>query len=92
MRRGILILCDSMTWERVVVEVGAYTLTCRFESTSYDFGWHMARVHAPHCNQARQEVWWESGAIRSLFAGPWVIGDIASMLLRKRCAPERLHT
>ncbi|WMV55749.1 hypothetical protein MTR67_049134 [Solanum verrucosum] len=31
-------------------------------------------VYAPTCNLERQEVWWEIGAVRSLFTGPWVLG------------------
>ncbi|XP_015169579.1 uncharacterized protein, partial [Solanum tuberosum] len=34
----------------------------------------MTGVYAPTCNLERQEVWWEIGAVRSLFTGPWVLG------------------
>ncbi|XP_070015628.1 uncharacterized protein [Nicotiana sylvestris] len=48
----------------------------RFESQTQDFSWHMTGVYAPNCDRERQEVWWEIGAVRGLFLGPWVVaGD-----------------
>lgn len=35
----------------------------------------MTGVYAPTCNVERQEVWEEIGAVRSLFTGPWVLGE-----------------
>ncbi|WMV08580.1 hypothetical protein MTR67_001965 [Solanum verrucosum] len=47
-----------------------------FKSRVNGFTWHMTGVYAPTCNLERQEVWWEIGAVRSLFTGPWVLeGD-----------------
>lgn len=55
-------------------------LTCRFKLTTNDFGWLMIGVYAPNCNQARHEVFWEVGVVRSLFTGPWVIEVILILL------------
>lgn len=49
-------------------------MTGNFKSKVSEFEWHMTRVYAPTCNAERQEVWWEIGAVRSLFIGPWVLG------------------
>nr|XP_009596491.1 uncharacterized protein LOC104092571 [Nicotiana tomentosiformis]XP_016432332.1 PREDICTED: uncharacterized protein LOC107758988 [Nicotiana tabacum] len=73
---GILMLWDSKVWKGEVVTTGAHSLTCKFESHSQDFNWHMTRVYAPNCIRERREVWWEIGGTRSLFTGPWVVaGD-----------------
>ncbi|KAG5611511.1 hypothetical protein H5410_022792 [Solanum commersonii] len=58
-----------------------------FKSRVNGFTWHMTGVYAPTCNLERQEVWWEIGAVRSLFAGPWVLGgdfNIVRYALEKR--------
>lgn len=56
------------------MEIGYYTLPCGFISKNCDFEWHMTGVYAPTCNRERQEVWSEIGALRSLLAGPWILG------------------
>ncbi|WMV43325.1 hypothetical protein MTR67_036710 [Solanum verrucosum] len=67
---------DNNIWEGEVVEIGSYTLTCSFKSRVNDFTWHVTGVYALTYNLERQEVWWEIGAVRSLFTGPWVLdGD-----------------
>lgn len=69
-------LWDSRVWKGEVITTGSYSLTCRFESQTQDFSWHMTGVYAPNCDRERQEVWWEIGAVRGLFLGPWVVaGD-----------------
>lgn len=73
-RGAILMMWDSKSWEGRVVEIGSYSFTCSFKSTVNDFSWHMTGVYAPTCNRERQEVWWELGAVRGLFSGPWVLG------------------
>lgn len=34
----------------------------------------MTGVYALNCNKSRRKVWWEIGAARGLFSGPWVVG------------------
>nr|XP_016436162.1 PREDICTED: uncharacterized protein LOC107762331 [Nicotiana tabacum] len=75
-RGGIIMLWDNKVWKGEVIATGSYSLTCRFESLTQDFNWHMTGVYAPNCVNERQEVWWEIGAARGLFIGPWVVaGD-----------------
>lgn len=57
-----------------MVTNGSYSITCRFESQTQDYIWHFTGVYAPNCNKERQKVWWEIGAVRGLFTGPWVVG------------------
>ncbi|WMV18959.1 hypothetical protein MTR67_012344 [Solanum verrucosum] len=41
-----------------------------------DFKWHLTGVYAPNDRVEREETWWEVGAARGLFTGPWVLcGD-----------------
>ncbi|KAG5575541.1 hypothetical protein H5410_055675 [Solanum commersonii] len=73
---GIIILWDNSIWEGEVCEVGAYCITVRFLGKTQDFSWHLSSVYGPNNRKERKEVWWELGAVRSLFDGPWVIaGD-----------------
>lgn len=75
-RGGILIMWDSKVWEGKIVATGAFTLTCKFVSQLQDLNWNLTGVYAPNCDKERQEVWWEIGAARGLFNGPWVLaGD-----------------
>uniref|UniRef100_A0A0V0IIJ0 Putative ovule protein n=1 Tax=Solanum chacoense TaxID=4108 RepID=A0A0V0IIJ0_SOLCH len=86
---GIIILWDSSIWEGEVCEVGAYCITVRFLGKTQDFSWHLSGVYGPNDREERKEVWWELGAVRSLFDGPWVIaGDfnvVRSPSEKKNC-------
>ncbi|CAN4078998.1 unnamed protein product [Withania somnifera] len=73
---GILMIWDSRSCRCEVLEVGSYTLTCKFEARLQDFNCHITGVYAKNCRLKRKYVWDEIGAIRSLFEGPWVVcGD-----------------
>ncbi|WMV39523.1 hypothetical protein MTR67_032908 [Solanum verrucosum] len=41
-----------------------------------DFKWHLTGVYASNDRVEREETWWEVGAARGLFVGPWILcGD-----------------
>ena len=40
-RGGILLLWDSRTWRGEILEIGAYSLTCKFEAQLQDFSCHI---------------------------------------------------
>ena len=77
------------------MEIGSYTLTCSFKSKVIDFAWHMTGVYAPTCNMERQKVWWEIGAVRSLFTGPWIVGGDFNIVRyaseKKNCSRTSVH-
>ncbi|WMV18962.1 hypothetical protein MTR67_012347 [Solanum verrucosum] len=86
---GIIILWDNSIWEGEVCEMGTYCITVRFLGKTQDFSWHLSGVYGPNDREERKEVWWELGAVRSLFDGPWVIaGDfnvVRSPSEKKNC-------
>nr|XP_009804761.1 PREDICTED: uncharacterized protein LOC104249929 [Nicotiana sylvestris] len=75
-RGGILMLWDSRVWKGEVPQIGAYTVTCRFEALLQSFECHITGVYAPNCYIERRAVWREIGGVRGLMEGPWAVcGD-----------------
>ncbi|KAG5593808.1 hypothetical protein H5410_035040, partial [Solanum commersonii] len=66
-RGGILMLWDSRSWRGEVLEIGSYTLTCKFETLLQDYKCHITGVYAPTCRFERKHVWEEIRVVRSLF-------------------------
>lgn len=71
---GLLILWDKRALNSVESEVGAFSLSRRFESTSENFNWVFTRVYGPHTNPEREDLWLELASIRGLWSDLWVIG------------------
>lgn len=75
-RGGILMLWDERIWKGELSSLGAYSLTCKFTRKNQDFSWFLTGIYAPNNIEEREEVWWEVGAVRGLFDGPWIVcGD-----------------
>ncbi|KAM3252928.1 hypothetical protein P3L10_006998 [Capsicum annuum] len=75
-RGGILLLWDSRIWEGEILQVGAYTLSCKFKAQFCNFECHITGVYAPSSKVERRLVWEELADVRGLFDGPWAIcGD-----------------
>lgn len=73
---GILTFWDSRVWKGEVPQIGAYTVTCRFEALLQSFECHITGVYAPNCYIERRAVWREIGGVRGLMEGPWAVcGD-----------------
>lgn len=53
-RGGILILWDSRLWKGEVIEIGSYTLTCKFDVLLQDYNCHITGVYAPNCRFERE--------------------------------------
>jgi len=75
-RGGILMLWDSRMWEGEIMQVGAYTLSCKFKAQTSNFECHITGVYAPNSKVERRFVWEELADIRGLMDGPWAVcGD-----------------
>lgn len=89
-RGGIILMWDSRLWDGEICETGTYCITCKFVGKTQDLSWHMTGVYAPNCTLEREEVWWELGAVRGLFTGPWVVvGDFNTVRFpseKKNCS------
>ncbi|KAF3652347.1 hypothetical protein FXO37_17559 [Capsicum annuum] len=65
-RGGIIMLWDSRVWKGEVLQIGAYSLTCRFDSILHDFSCHISSIYAPNGKKERRLVWDELGVVRGL--------------------------
>lgn len=75
-RGGILLMWDERAWKGEVLEIGSYTITCKFESQTQNFICHISGVYAPNFYKERRIVWEELSSVRRLMEGPWAIcGD-----------------
>ncbi|XP_059284835.1 uncharacterized protein LOC132038130 [Lycium ferocissimum] len=75
-RGGIMMMWDSRIWKGEILEVGTYTLTCKFEAQLQNFSCHITGVYAPNNCIERRLVWEEIGSVRGLMEGPWAVcGD-----------------
>lgn len=71
-----------------VLEIGAYTLTCKFEAILQNFNCHITGVYAPNNYVERGLVWEEIGSVRGLMEGPWILCDFnvpIFILEKKNC-------
>ncbi|KAG5575491.1 hypothetical protein H5410_055625 [Solanum commersonii] len=67
---------DKRRWDGEVCSVGAFSVSVCFSGKNLDFKWHLTSVYAPNDRAEKEETWWEQGAARGLFTGPWVLcGD-----------------
>ncbi|WMV41830.1 hypothetical protein MTR67_035215 [Solanum verrucosum] len=75
-RGGIMMMSHCRAWKGEVLEIGDYTLTCKFEAQFQSFSCHLTGVYAPNCYIERRKVWEEIADVRGLMEGPWAIcGD-----------------
>ncbi|WMV14759.1 hypothetical protein MTR67_008144 [Solanum verrucosum] len=72
-RGGIVIMWDKRRWDGEVSSVGAYSVSCCFSGKNLDLKWHLTGIYALNDRAEREETWWELGAVRGLFTGPWVL-------------------
>ncbi|KAG5628622.1 hypothetical protein H5410_000339 [Solanum commersonii] len=76
-RGGILLMWDARAWMGEVLEIGSYTITCKFESQTQNFSCHISGVYAPNCYKEMRLVWEEFSSVRGLMEGPWAMcGDL----------------
>lgn len=59
-----------------IIQVGAYTLSCKFKAQLCNFECHISCVYAPNSKAERRSVWEELADVKGLMNGPWVVfGD-----------------
>ncbi|WMV44404.1 hypothetical protein MTR67_037789 [Solanum verrucosum] len=72
-RGEVVIIWEKRFWEGELSSVGEYSVSCSLSRKDQDFKWHLTGVYAPNDRVEREETWWELGAARGLFSGPWVL-------------------
>ncbi|RVW49203.1 putative ribonuclease H protein [Vitis vinifera] len=56
------------------MEVGLFSVSCRFKNCEDGFLWTFTGVYGPTIKRHRELFWEELGAIRGLWSDPWCIG------------------
>ena len=63
---GILICWDKRTLEVLALEVGQFSISCRFRNVEYGFVWMFTGVYGPFTREESECFWEELGAIRGI--------------------------
>ena len=73
---GVVVFWDKRVLELVGLEVGIFSISCRFKNCEDGFMWFFTGVYGPTMKRYREPFWEELGAIRGLWSDPWCIsGD-----------------
>ena len=91
---GILISWDKRTLEVLDLEVGQYSVSCRFKNVEDGFVWMFTGVYGPFTIEERECLWEELGVIRGIWEDPWCLGGDFNIILfqRERSRQGRLTT
>ena len=71
---GVLVFWDKRVLELEGMEVGLFSVSCRFKNCEDGFNWVFSGVYGPTVKRYRELFWEELGAIRGLWSDPWCIG------------------
>ena len=71
---GIVVFWDKWVLELHEMEVGAFSVSCRFTNCEGSFVWMFSGVYGPILIKEREDFWAKLGAIRGLWRDPWCIG------------------
>ena len=71
-----MLLWDTRVLERLEVEVGSFSISCRFRNCEEGFIWVFSRLYGPLKGRERMEMWEELVVVKGLWDEPWcIIGD-----------------
>ena len=73
---GVLVMWDKRVLEGLEVEVGSFSISCRFRNCEEGFAWVFSGLYGPIKGRERRELWEELAAVKGLWSDPWCIaGD-----------------
>ena len=73
---GVVVFWDNRVLQMMEMEVGKFSVSCRFKNCKDDFCWIFSGVYGPTVKRAREDFLSKVGAIRGLWNEPWcVVGD-----------------
>ena len=73
---GVLVMWDKRVLEGLEVEVGSFSISCRFRNCEEGFVWVFSRLYGPIKGRERGELWEELAVVKGLWNDPWCIaGD-----------------
>ncbi|KAJ9680146.1 hypothetical protein PVL29_019435 [Vitis rotundifolia] len=77
---GVLVFWDNRVLHLEEMEVGKFTVSCRFKNCEDGFCWCFLGVYGPTEKIEREEFWSELGAIRGLWNEPWCVAEDFNMI------------
>ncbi|RVX05123.1 hypothetical protein CK203_020162 [Vitis vinifera] len=80
---GLLICWDKRTLEVLEMEVGKFSISCRFRNMEDGLTWIFTGVYGPFSREDRDCMWEELGAIRGLWDDPWCLGELLDLPLQR---------
>ena len=78
--REVVVFWDNRVLELMGLEVGLFSISCRFKNVEDGFRWTFSRVYGPTLKRYREAFWEELRAIRGLWTDPWCIGGDFNMI------------
>ena len=89
---GLLICWDKRSLEVLEMEVGNFSISCRFRNVEDGLTWIFTGVYGPFSREDKDCMWEELGAIKGLWDDPWCLGGDFNVILsqRERSSQERL--
>ncbi|RVW65636.1 Transposon TX1 uncharacterized 149 kDa protein [Vitis vinifera] len=78
--RGVVVFWDKRVLELVGLEVGIFSILCRFKNCEDGFMWFFTGVYGPTLKSYREPFWEELGAIRGLWSDSWCISGDFNMI------------
>ncbi|RVW78982.1 Exonuclease 1 [Vitis vinifera] len=77
---GVVVLWDNRVLELMGMEVGLFSISCRFKNVEDGFRWIFSGVYGPTLRRYRELFWEELQAIRGLWNDPWCVGGDFNMI------------
>ncbi|RVW39723.1 LINE-1 reverse transcriptase-like [Vitis vinifera] len=77
---GVLVFWDNRVLQLEEMEVGKFTVSCRFKSCEDGFCWCFTGVYGPTAKVEREDFWSELGAIKGLWNEPWCVAGDFNMI------------
>ena len=77
---GVLVFWDNRVLQLEEMEVGKFTVSCRFKNCEDGFCWRFSGVYGPTVKAEREELWSELGAIRGIWNEPWCVARDFNMI------------
>ncbi|RVW57807.1 hypothetical protein CK203_113382 [Vitis vinifera] len=71
---GWVVIWDNRVLDLVGMEVGLFSISCRFKNCEDGLLWTFTRVYGPTLKRYREFFWEELRVIRGLWTDPWCIG------------------
>ena len=85
--RVVVVFWDNRVLQIVEMEVGKYSVSCRFKNCEDGFCWIFIGVYGPTVKLEREDFLSELGAIRGLWNESWcVAGDFNMIKFHSKCS------